>query len=35
MFLSMEVEDPKRFGIVEGETIENGLVKVKHLVEKR
>jgi len=34
MFLSMEVEDPKRFGIVEGETIENGLVKVKHLVEK-
>src|SRR3989441_2036137 len=34
MFLSMEVEDPKRFGIVEGETVENGLVKVKHLVEK-
>jgi UTP--glucose-1-phosphate uridylyltransferase len=34
LFLSMEVEDPKRFGIVEGETTENGLVKVKHLVEK-
>ena len=34
LFLSMEVEDPKRFGIVEGETIENGLVKVKRLVEK-
>jgi len=34
LFLSKEVEDPKRFGIVEGETIANGLVKVKHLVEK-
>ena len=34
LFLSMEVDDPKRFGIVEGETIENALVKVKHLVEK-
>lgn len=34
LFLSMEVEDPKRFGIVEGETGENGLVTVKHLVEK-
>lgn len=33
LFLSMEVEDPKRFGIVEGETAD-GLVKVKHLVEK-
>ncbi len=33
-FLSMEVEDPKRFGIVEGETTANGLVKVKRLVEK-
>src|SRR5438445_10012180 len=28
LFLSMEVEDPKRFGIVEAETIENGLLKV-------
>ncbi len=27
-FLSMEVEDPKRFGIVEGEITANGLVKV-------
>jgi UTP--glucose-1-phosphate uridylyltransferase len=34
LFLSMEVEDPKRFGIVEGETTENGLVKVKRLIEK-
>ena len=34
LFLSKEVEDPKRFGIVEGETMSNGLVKVKHLVEK-
>lgn len=34
LFLSMEVEDPKRFGIVEGEIGENGLVVVKHLVEK-
>jgi len=34
LFLSMEVEDPKRFGIVEGEMIESGLVKVKRLVEK-
>ncbi len=33
-FLSMEVEDPKRFGIVEGETTANGLVRVKRLVEK-
>jgi len=34
LFLSKEVDDPKRFGIVEGETMPNGLVKVKHLVEK-
>jgi UTP--glucose-1-phosphate uridylyltransferase len=34
LFLSMEVEDPSRFGIVEGETTGNGLVKVKRLVEK-
>jgi dTDP-glucose pyrophosphorylase len=34
LFLSMEVEDPSRFGIVEGETTSNGLVKVKRLVEK-
>src|SRR5216117_936933 len=32
LFLSKEVEEPKRFGIVEGETMANGLVKVKHLV---
>jgi UTP--glucose-1-phosphate uridylyltransferase len=34
LFLSMEVDDPKRFGVVEGETTESGLVKVKHVVEK-
>ena len=34
LFLSMEVEGPKRFGIVEGEIVENGLVRVKRLVEK-
>jgi dTDP-glucose pyrophosphorylase len=34
LFLSMEVEDPTRFGIVEGETRADGLVKVKRLVEK-
>jgi len=34
VFLSKEVEDPKRFGIVEGETMKNGLVKVKRVVEK-
>ena len=34
LFLSMEVEDPTRFGIVEGETRKDGLIKVKRLVEK-
>jgi UTP--glucose-1-phosphate uridylyltransferase len=34
LFLSMEVEDPTRFGIIEGETRPDGLVKVKRLVEK-
>jgi len=34
LFLSMEVEDPTRFGIVEGETRVDGLVKVKRLIEK-
>ena len=34
LFLSMMVEDPKRFGVIEGETTANRLVKVKHLVEK-
>jgi len=34
LFLSMEVEDPSRFGIVEGETMADGLVKVKRVVEK-
>lgn len=34
LFLSMEVDDPSRFGIVDGESVGDGLVKVKHLVEK-
>jgi UTP--glucose-1-phosphate uridylyltransferase len=34
LFLSMEVDDPKRFGIVESEGVEDGLVKVKRVVEK-
>ncbi len=34
LFLSQEVEDPRRYGVVEGETIANGVVRVKHLVEK-
>lgn len=34
LFLSMNVEDPRRFGIVEGETGADGLVRVSHLVEK-
>jgi UTP--glucose-1-phosphate uridylyltransferase len=34
MFLSMEVDDPKRFGIVEGEASQDGLVKGKRLIEK-
>jgi len=34
LFLSMEVDDPKRFGIIEGEAMVDGLVRVKRLVEK-
>ena len=34
LFLSKEVDDPKRFGIVEGKTISSGLVKVERVVEK-
>src|SRR5437667_11690791 len=34
LFLSMEVDDPKRFGIIEGETMAEGLVRVKRLAEK-
>jgi UTP--glucose-1-phosphate uridylyltransferase len=34
LFLSMEVEDPSRFGIIEGEPTANGLLRVKRLVEK-
>lgn len=34
LFLTMEVEDPTRFGVVEGTEDSDGLVKVKRLVEK-
>lgn len=34
LFLSQEVEDPRRYGVVEGERIADGIVRVKHLVEK-
>jgi dTDP-glucose pyrophosphorylase len=34
LFLSMEVDDPKRFGIIEGESMIDGLIRVKRLVEK-
>jgi dTDP-glucose pyrophosphorylase len=34
LFLSMEVQDPSRFGIIEGETMADELMKVKRLVEK-
>ncbi|HVH15545.1 MAG TPA: sugar phosphate nucleotidyltransferase [Candidatus Angelobacter sp.] len=34
LFLSMEVEDPTRFGIVEGETNAKGLLRVERVVEK-
>ena len=34
LFLSMKVDDPKRSGIIEGEAMADGLVRVKRLVEK-
>jgi UTP--glucose-1-phosphate uridylyltransferase len=34
LFLSMEVEDPARFGVIESEAADNGLLRVKRLVEK-
>lgn len=34
LFLSMEVENPAQFGIIEGAETFNGLLKVKRLVEK-
>ncbi len=34
LFLSQEVEDPRRYGVVDGERVADGIVKVKHLVEK-
>ena len=34
LFLSMDVDDPRRFGVIEGESIGPGLMKVKRLIEK-
>lgn len=34
LFLSKDVEDPRRFGIVEGEPMKNKLIRVRHVVEK-
>ncbi len=34
LFLSQEVEDPRRYGVVDGERVSEGIVRVKHLVEK-
>ncbi len=34
LFLSQEVEDPRRYGVVEGEMVADGVVRVKRLVEK-
>ncbi len=33
-FLSREVEEPRFFGVVEGEVAGDGIIRVKHLVEK-
>lgn len=34
IFLTFEVEDPKMYGVMEGEEIEEGIYKVKRVVEK-
>jgi UTP--glucose-1-phosphate uridylyltransferase len=34
IFLVIETEDPKQYGIVEGDEIEPGIIKVKMVVEK-
>ena len=33
-FLVLEIENPKQYGIVEGEEVETGIIKVKAVVEK-
>jgi UTP--glucose-1-phosphate uridylyltransferase len=33
-FLVLEIENPKQYGIVEGEEVESGLIRVKAVVEK-
>lgn len=33
-FIAMEIENPRQYGIVEGEEIEEGIYKVKRVVEK-
>jgi len=34
VFLVLEIENPKQYGIVEGDEIEKGIIKVKSVVEK-
>jgi len=33
-FITLEIENPKQYGIVEGNEVEAGIFKVKHVVEK-
>ena len=33
-FLVLEIENPKQYGIVEGDEVESGIIKVKRVVEK-
>ncbi len=33
-FIAMEIENPKQYGIIEGEEVEEGIYRVKKLVEK-
>ena len=33
-FIVLEIENPKQYGIVEGEEVEPGIIKVKSVVEK-
>jgi UTP--glucose-1-phosphate uridylyltransferase len=33
-FITLEIDNPKQYGIVEGDEVENGIIKVKSVVEK-
>jgi len=33
-FLVLEIENPKQYGVVEGEEVASGIIKVKRLIEK-